>query len=94
MGYFMVTRDSELATSIRGSVNYMYITGTGTSQTTAIPNYSFYIGARNENSIPERYIDCQISVVFFSEYISEENNRKILNCIEYYMDSNGKGIIP
>ena len=92
--YISVTRNSNLPAGLFGYRNYSTLTSTGTENTNGIPNGNIYIGARNTITEPEYYWDGQCSVVFYSEYISEENNRKILNCIEYYMDYNGKGIIP
>ena len=92
--YISVTRNSNLSTGLFGYINYQISTASGTDNTVSIPNGNIYIGARNTITAPEYYWDGQCSVVFFSEYISEAINTKILNCIEYFMDSNGKGIIP
>jgi hypothetical protein len=93
--YISATRNSNLPAGLFGYINYSTLTSAGTNNTNGIPDGNIYIGARNlAPATAENFWDGQCSVAFFSEYISEAINTKILNCIEYFMDSNGKGIIP
>ena len=93
--YISATRNSNLPAGFFGYRNYSTLTSSGTDNTNAVPDGNIYIGARNlAPATAESYWDGQCSVIFYSEYISAAINTKIVRCIEYFMDSNGKGIIP
>lgn len=93
LGMCMVTRNGNLPTNIYAYKNKNSSTGTGTDNSSNIPNYTFYIGARNAAGTAEYFSARQLSFAFCSKYISTSERDIIVDTFESYMDNLGKGVI-
>lgn len=64
------------------------------TQASATPNYNYYISAINIEGTAGNYQNRQYAFWTAGSSLSDTEARKLTNCVEWYMDSNGKGIIP
>lgn len=91
-GMYIATRND--ATNIYHYKNGVQLGNVQATASTAIPNGNIFICARNENGSPLRFGQKQIAFFFVSGGLSATEARKITNCIEWYLDAIGAGVIP
>jgi len=67
----------------------------GVAITTKIPNQDMTLLALlNGGSVYNYFENDQISFAFIGAGLTSTEARQVTNCIEYYMDALGKGVIP
>jgi hypothetical protein len=67
--------------------------GTGSNVSTGKPNVDIYACGQNNNGSPGNHSTRQISVIGFGGLLTSAQRLALMNAIETYMDSNGKGVI-
>lgn len=93
IGMFVVTNPNTPSTN-NLYINGLYVaTNSTTIFTYNLSSLEFYVLAYNNNGSVGLPSTNQISVAFIGGGLSDEEVEKITNCIEWYMDSNGKGVI-
>lgn len=88
-GLYVITR-------INANLNYYYKNGTPTSGTdvsTAIPNTNVFLFCYNNNGTPTSYGTNQLAIWFAGKGLTQTNVNNIMNALETYLDSYGKGVI-
>jgi hypothetical protein len=89
-GVTMVTRDGAAAGNLYSYKNKTNVTSvTGTGNTTLIPDRNILILANTGGSVSIN----QLSFAFCAKHITTSMRDAIVDAIEAYMDSNGKGVI-
>jgi len=64
-----------------------------TEASTTIPNNNFFLGARDNNGVPDSYGNCEQSFFFMSSGLAKVKLDIITDAFEAYMDAHGKGVI-
>ena len=89
-GFFIATRTN--------STKAFYKTGvgiySGSVAPLGIPDVNIYVLCYNNNGTPDLYSARQISFVFMGAGLTATEARQLNNCVEWYMDDLGKGVIP
>jgi len=67
--------------------------GTDSTASSGRPNVDLYACAQNNNGSPGNFSTRQISVIGFGGALTSGQQTTLMNAIETYMDSNGKGVI-
>jgi len=70
------------------------VSATTSVVSTQVPEVQFYLLALNTANAPGLYCTNQISFAFIGGGLTATEARQVTNCIEYYMDALGKGVIP
>jgi len=70
------------------------VSATTSVVSTQVPEVQFYLLALNTANVPGLYCTNQISFAFIGGGLTVTEARQVTNCIEYYMDALGKGVIP
>lgn len=91
-GLFSNNRSS--ATSVQLYLNGVDVHNSTSNTSTVLPNGNIFIGAGNlVGTGARRFSTDQISFVAIGSSFSTIEHRKITNCIEWYMDNIGTGVI-
>ena len=69
-------------------------TYTSTTSSVGIPNYEFFVGQLNNAGTSSSYDTKQFALYFISKGITSTQARGIHNCIEWFLDAIGAGVIP
>jgi len=91
LGFFIATRINSDSVSIyRNGIKLSEQTKT----TNGLTNANIFIGALNTAGVASSYSTRQYSFVYFGSDLTQTQYRMLNNCVEWYMDALGKGVIP
>jgi hypothetical protein len=89
-GAWITTRTSNVATA--GYRNGSSFASTGASSSVSIPNFAFYVGARNNNGTADSFTSDQIAVFTAGASLDATQAANLNTRIEAYMDALGTGV--
>lgn len=94
IGMYIAARNGNTQTGLFGWKNKSVLSPiSGTGNTTSIPNFNFFMLARNFAGNGEQFSTKQIGAGFTSKYTDQTAVNVITDAIETYFDAHGKGII-
>lgn len=80
------------------NVTNLYKNGVGvapdTDASTVLPDVPFTILANNTGGVIGSFDNVQVAFVFIGRGLSSDEARKLKNCVEWYMDQLGTGVLP
>lgn len=82
------------STQVYGYKNGVNYGGAKSANSIGTPNLNIYILCGSYGQVPTTFSTKQTSFAFLGKSLSATEVRKLTNCVEWLMDSKGKGVIP